>query len=287
MTVNCTDDYSNISSVYFQITSTSINENRSMTNSTGDLFVYSSTLGAGTYNISYVYCVDGNSNIKTNTTEITVVSSTRPSVVVGGGGGGSSTVYIYSGGNSSYFDIKTDTGSKKYDLLLGVDETRQKSVQVYNLDDDQITLVLSCMGDICDRVKLSETEFVLSGKQFKSVLFDISTKGLDKGETYYFAIKGNVKEINNTYVSDEILEQESRVDVFATITNLSYIRVWFNNFTESYLIFGIAISKLIVYLFIAFIATFITIALNKKRNEKVVYGTTVFFLTLLLVSVII
>jgi hypothetical protein len=83
-----TEDFSSIASVKVTIN----NNNFSMSSISGNFYSLSQTYGSGSYNLTSIYAIDGNGNIKTNNTDLSFTVTTRPSTSsdTSGGGGGES-----------------------------------------------------------------------------------------------------------------------------------------------------------------------------------------------------
>jgi len=170
------------------------------------------TLTAGTYNIS-VRGIDlaGNTNSSTIT-----ITTTAPSGQQGGGGGGTTTPK----GNRSW-EMTTETGTQKYELTMVKGGIRNREIHFTNSEANETFVKVSCEGDLCKYITLSDTDITLPVGMDIVTVIDMTIKlpvDLDDG-TYVNNIRGIDQDNQNKIVTVEITIGKSGlpIEVFSKL----------------------------------------------------------------------
>jgi hypothetical protein len=238
-------------------------------------YTYTDVTVLGVYNFTNVTCKDSSGNIAYSNDSTTFLSLLRPSSTGGSGGQGlgfqQSQLILP---NASFFDVRTDNGGKRYDLFMIQNEKRTKKIIVSNLYDQDIEVKLSCGGDVCDNFELSKEDVSISKRDSVVVNAVINSSGLSEQTSNYFSVKGTLVKLNNTAINDE--KQVSKVEIFVTITNLGFLRIYLSKFEPFNSMYYGILPRVLVYLLIATVVTWISSYFIMKSKVKLIYLIIIF-----------
>lgn len=172
-----------------------------------------------------------------NSTSLAFATSASSSVVILNGGGGGAPIIVNGTGQ---WKMSTDSDSSQYTLSMPLGGVRTKTLQFQNLGSTNLTLALTCEGELCQYLNLSQTSVQLPvGIGFLTeVPFTITLPAnlsKDSYDAIIYARQGT---------------NEASVRVIVTIGGTGFLVDFFSKFFDSTLIYGIKVPYFAIFIII-------------------------------------
>lgn len=162
---------------------------------------------------------------------LTVTASVQGDTSGGGGGGGSVNLVeqtIFQAGNQS-FTLKTIYGGTSYDLLQSPNSVINRELIISNEDTVEHSYSIICTGNLCDKLKISETPITVSANQDKTFKITVTMPFTAvSGQEFLGEIKAisDIGDENTVYVKVSVSKFAGLL--LQILEPSAYSRTWFS-----------------------------------------------------------